>query len=180
MLQMTRHNDQFDLVSRHGISTKKIQQLLLRFEPQIVHFSGHGSNNGALIFQNEDGLSEEATPIALESLFKIIGGTIRCVVLNACYSEIQAKDIVKYVDCVIGMSDSIRDDAASLFASSFYQALGYGKSVKRAFDLGVNQLQLSNIPQLAQQISIIKLITREQVDASKVIFTTIQHGEPEI
>jgi hypothetical protein len=65
-------------------------------------------------------------------------------------------------------------------ASSFYQALGYGKSVKRAFDLGVNQLQLSNIPQLAQQISIIKLNTRKQVDASKVIFMTTQHGEPEI
>lgn len=53
MLQMTQYKDQFELISRRGISTTKIQQLLLRFEPQIVHFSGHGSNNGALLFQDE-------------------------------------------------------------------------------------------------------------------------------
>jgi hypothetical protein len=45
MLQMTPYKHQFDLVLRHGISTKKLQQLFLRFEPQIVHFSGHGSDN---------------------------------------------------------------------------------------------------------------------------------------
>lgn len=46
MLQMTRYKDQFELISRRGISTSKIQQLFLRFEPQIVHFSGHGNSNG--------------------------------------------------------------------------------------------------------------------------------------
>ena len=180
MLQMTQYSDQFDLVSRHGISTNRIQRLLLRFDPQIVHFSGHGSKSGALIFQDDHGLSEKATPAALESLFKSIGGTIRCVVLNACYSHIQAKGMVKYVDCVIGMSAEIRDDAASVFASSFYQALGYGKSVRQAFDLGLNQIQLSNIPQLDQQLKIINLDTKKGVDASKVIFTQIQRGGPEI
>lgn len=72
------------------------------------------------------------------------------------------------------MSDSIRDDAASLFASSFYQALGYGKSVRQAFDLGLNQIQLSNTPQLDQQKN---MKTRKGVEASEVILTTIQWGE---
>jgi len=42
MLQMTRYKDQFELISRRGISTSKIQQLFLRFEPQLVHFQDMG------------------------------------------------------------------------------------------------------------------------------------------
>jgi hypothetical protein len=180
MLQMTPYKHQFDLVSRHGISTKKLQQLFLRFEPQIVHFSGHGSDNGALIFQNEFGHPEEATPAALESLFRIIDKTIRCVVLNACYSVIQAEGIVKYVDCVIGMSHSIRDDAASLFASSFYQALGYGKSVRQAFELGLNQIQLSNIEESDLQIKTINLRSKQGTDASKIILTDVNQVKSQL
>jgi hypothetical protein len=44
MLQKTKYKDRFELVNRHGISAKKLQELFLRFEPIVVHFSGHGSN----------------------------------------------------------------------------------------------------------------------------------------
>jgi hypothetical protein len=66
-------------------------------------------------------------------------------VLNACYSEKQAQAIAQHIDCVIGMSKAIGDAAAISFAAAFYQALGYGRSVKAAFDLGCAQIDLENL-----------------------------------
>ncbi len=61
-------------------------------------------------------------------------GKLKLVVLNACFSELQAKQIVKHVDFVVGMNDSVDDDVAAIFAAAFYRALGFGKSVRNAFD----------------------------------------------
>ncbi len=43
------------------------------------------------------------------------------------------------------MSKAIGDEAAIRFAMAFYQALGYGKDVKTAFDLGCLQVHLENL-----------------------------------
>jgi hypothetical protein len=40
------------------------------------------------------------------------------------------------------MSKAIGDEAAINFAVAFYQALGYGKNVKTAYDLGCVQIDL--------------------------------------
>ncbi|MFZ0512743.1 MAG: hypothetical protein WAM14_14140 [Candidatus Nitrosopolaris sp.] len=114
--------------------------------------------------KNEAGQSEEVPSEALTNLFKILGKNIRCVVLNACYSERQAKAIATHVDFVAGMVRTICDDAAKDFAVYFYQALGFGKSIKDAFDLGRNQLELSNIPEDHTP----KLNVREGVDPSRI------------
>ena len=70
-----------------------------------------------------------------------------CVIFNACYSEVQAKEIVKYSDYVIGMSDTLADNAAIEFAKGFYDALGAGNSIESAYNMGCNAIQLENIPQ---------------------------------
>ena len=69
---------------------------------------------------------------------------IRCVVLNACYSKPQAEAIAQHIDCVVGMLDTIGDRSAISFASAFYEALGYGRDVKTAFDLGCVRIDLDN------------------------------------
>ena len=43
------------------------------------------------------------------------------VVLNACHSHEQAKAIVQEIDFVVGMADSIGDEAARVFAAAFYR-----------------------------------------------------------
>jgi hypothetical protein len=149
-LQKSTERDKFDLQQRQEVSVTELQELFLRFKPQIVHFSGHGSQESALVFQNEDGGSQIAPPSALTKLFDIINRDkkiIQCVVLNACYAERQAKAISKYVPCVIGMSTAISDVAAIKFAASFYRGLGYGRSVNDAFDFGCNDIALQNIPE---------------------------------
>lgn len=181
-IQASEYRDQFDLEQSHAVSLMELQTLLLRFKPNIVHFSGHGSKTGALIFENLEGLPEEAPPKALSVLFRIINegasseesqdSRINCVVLSACYSIKQAKAIAQHVDCVIGISEAIKDTSATNFAASFYQALGFGKSVQTAFEFGRNQLELSD----DADESILKLEYKSDVLPGK-IFLTSQNTE---
>jgi hypothetical protein len=167
----------FELEQSWAVGLREIQDSLLRYQPDIVHLSGHGSSSGGLILE-KDSLSrdvsvdrvkaaatEEAEAQALPRIFAAARGSIRCVVLNACYSEAAAQGIAEYVDCVVGMSSRIPDEAAIRFSWAFYNALGHGLSIKRAFDLACAQCGLGaggDVPRL--------LATRH--DASEVQLTT--------
>ncbi len=84
---------------------------------------------------------------AIANLFELFSTTIECVVLNACYSEVQASAIAKHIPYVIGMNQAIGDKAAIKFATGFYNAVGAGESVEFAYKLGCNVIQLDGIPE---------------------------------
>ena len=144
-LRKSEFRDNFDLIQNWAVKVKDIQELLLRHKPNIVHFSGHGSQASEIILQNDNGASHAVNSRALSQLFSILKDNICCVVLNACYTEEQAEAIAKNIDCVVGMSKAIGDNAAISFASAFYQGLGYGRDVQTAFDLGCSQIDLENL-----------------------------------
>jgi len=154
----------FDLVQEWAVRARDLQTVLLRYRPQIVHFSGHGSRVGELCFEDDAGLARTVAVSTIARLFEVLGKDIRCVVLNACYSQVQAEAIRDHVDCVVGMTDFIDDPAAVAFASSFYLALGYGESAKAAFDLGCNQIDLSGLTGASLPI----LLHRPAVDPATV------------
>ncbi len=169
-LQRTEYRDSFELERRSAVSVVDLQRLLLQSKPDIVHFSGHGSEKGALFFEDRAGFVEELSPNALTNLFAVInrdGNPIRCVILDACYSQIQAKNIGKHVDCIIGMSSVISERAATKFSVSFYRSLGYGKSLGDAFDFGRNQLELESTSEEETP----KLHCKPDVVASKIFYT---------
>jgi len=138
-LRMTKYRDRFDLRLHWAVRYNDLQELLLRHKPHIVHFSGHGIQPGELILQSEHGI-HPVNAKALSALFAILKDNLHCVVLNACYSEVQANAIAEHIDCVIGMSGGVKDSTSMNFATTFYQALGYGKDLKSAFDLGCVQI----------------------------------------
>jgi hypothetical protein len=133
-------------IMNHGaVQVADLQPLLLRHQPQLVHFSGHGAASQTILLQDAQGKSAPVPAHALRDLFRLSQPQVRCVVLNACYTATQAAAIAEAVDCVVGMSDAIRDDAAQLFAVAFYGALAAGQSVKTAFAAGCNRLDLSQL-----------------------------------
>lgn len=144
-LQSAAYRDRFDLVQAWAVHYDDLQNVLLRHQPTIVHFSGHGSGANELILLDNDGGSHPVSLHALSRLFAILKDNIRCVVLNACYTESQAQAIAQHIEAVIGMSNAFDDAAAIQFASAFYRALAYGRSIKTAFDLGCAQIDLSNL-----------------------------------
>ena len=141
-LRVAKYRDAFELEQAHAVRVGDLQGLLMRYEPHIVHFSGHGSPEGEIILEDEVGRIQAVSARALTTTFALLKDNIRCVVLNACFSQIQATAIAEHIDCVVGMSTAIGDKAAINFAAAFYQALAYGRDVKTAFGLGCNQIDI--------------------------------------
>jgi hypothetical protein len=146
-LRQAAYRDQFDLRQHWAVRMTDLQELLLRHQPHIVHFSGHGSPEGRLLFEDPSGRALAARPDALSRLFAILTDNVRCVVLNACYSEPQAQAIAAHIDCVVGMPAEIADAASIGFAASFYRALAYGRDVETAFELGRLEVDLEELDQ---------------------------------
>ncbi|MEL6166525.1 MAG: CHAT domain-containing protein, partial [Cyanobacteria bacterium J06628_3] len=146
-LQRAKKRELFDLKQRWAVRSQEVYQALLDFKPQIVHFSGHGSGNDGLLLEDENGNLKLVDTEALVTLFELFSTTIECVVLNACYSEVQASAIAKYIPYVIGMNQAIGDKAAIKFAMGFYNAIGAGESVEFAYKLGCNVIQLDGVPE---------------------------------
>jgi len=139
--------EQLKLVSEWAVRPDDLLQALNRYRPQIVHFSGHGSNAGELLLMGSEGFPRPIHVQTLKAVFKTMKDNIRLVVLNACYSKIQAEAIRQEIECVIGMNNKISDEAAITFAASFYRALGFGRSIKEAFEQGQTALLLEGIPE---------------------------------
>ena len=114
-------------------------------KPQIVQFSGHGSGEDGLILENEVGKATFVDAESLAGLFEQVADEIECVVLNACYSEIQAKAIAQHVSYVIGMNQEIGDNAALEFAFGFYNALGEGRDFEFAYKWACNCIRMAGI-----------------------------------
>jgi len=146
-IQLAKSRDRFLLYQRMAARPHDISQALLDIEPHIVHFSGHGAPSGALYLEDVNGSVHPIQPDALGALFKQFAKQVKCVVLNACYSESQAKAIAQHIGYVIGMSSSISDKAAVAFAVGLYQAIGANRAIDDAYKLGCTQIRLHNIPE---------------------------------
>ncbi|MFN6572666.1 CHAT domain-containing protein [Dendronalium sp. ChiSLP03b] len=145
-LQRSRNREQFKIRSKLAVRLRDLRRALLDYEPQIVHFSGHGEVNG-LAVEDEVGNAVLLNPDALEGLFELFTDKVECVLLNACYSELQVQGISKHIQYVIGIRQGISDKAALEFSVGFYDAVGAGKSIEEAFRFGRNAIQIYNIPE---------------------------------
>lgn len=68
-LQLAKQRDKFLLSPRLSVRVGDITQALFDVEPQIVHFSGHGTSAGALCFENLLGQIQSVEPSALAAAF---------------------------------------------------------------------------------------------------------------
>ena len=137
----------FVLRSAWAARPDDLLQQMNEFRPHILHFSGHGSSAGEIMLQDNSGQVQTVSPAALKALFENFREWLRIVVLNACYSNVQAEALLDSADIVIGMKSAIGDKAAISFASAFYRALGFDRSVQDSFNQGLVSLQLEKIPE---------------------------------
>ncbi len=156
-LRRAQQRDNFEIITAEAVRNRDIQRAILDNNPQIVHFSGHGTEaefsrdlfsstrsrlflnppslilnkldsmirlNGriklglkplfdgafrkavtiqepgeeGLAFEDETGQVKLVDGSALAGLFELFAQQVECVVLNACYSEVQARAIALYGD----------------------------------------------------------------------------------
>jgi hypothetical protein len=143
-LRRANKRDTFDFEVKLATRPRDLSRAILDENPQILHFSGHGEVEGILL-EDENGTSKIVTTEALSGLFSLFGDTIKCVILNSCYSESQAKEISKHIPFVIGMSKAVPDNTAIAFATSFYDAIGAGREIEFAFKFAITNIGLGGL-----------------------------------
>gem|GEM_PF-3374082 len=146
-LRLGERRDSFELQPVLGARVDDLRRAVLRHQPAIVHFSGHGEGEAGLLFAAPDGHSGQAVSAAsLANFFRIFAAKgLRCVILNACYSEIQATAIARHVEYVIGMSHQISDDAALEFSKAFYDTLAAGEMIEMAYEVACSAIQMAGL-----------------------------------
>lgn len=134
-ISRARNRQDFFLIPKTAVRPSDLRLALLENRPNVIHFAGHGTGCDGIVFEDDSGRSSLVKEVVLSELFKLFP-QIECVVLCACYTEIQAQAIAEYVDCVVGISGSIDDVTAIEFVRAFYDSVGAGESYERAFSMG--------------------------------------------
>ena len=141
-IAQAKDRDHFLFTTNFAVTTRTLSRAIVQEDPAIVHFSGHGDEEG-LCLETESGLTKLVDATALDALFKNFTDSIQCVILNACYSKTQSAAIVQNIPFVIGMSRQVADEAALAFSVGFYQALVDGWDIEKAFNLGQASMALA-------------------------------------
>ncbi|MFH1860949.1 MAG: NB-ARC domain-containing protein [bacterium] len=122
-----------------------LQEKLMTNEYKILHFIGHGMDEGGgqLCLEDNCGILHILDPEGLKSL--LYGKDIWLLLLNACHSEEIAeklKDIGIRAIISIEREETILDKAAITFSGRFYAAIGSGLTVAQAFEEGKKGVRL--------------------------------------
>ncbi len=140
------YRDRFELHKHTAIKPIDLQRLLLMYQPHIVHFSGHGSKGHKLILAGTSGRGKTVDQQGLANVFSLYSKHVRLVLLNACFTRTQARSIAEVVNYSIGTGRGIGDKVGVAFAGAFYRALGFGRSIRDAFESAQAELALTRIP----------------------------------
>lgn len=173
-IALAQARDRFVIKKLLSVRWNDLQQELQNFNPHIVHFSGHGGDEGQLYFLLEDGQPHPVRTRAIRLLFSTLKDdpavdcALRLVVFNACYSEEQATAVVENIDFAIGMSREIGDDVAVAFSAAFYTSIAGKRPIKTAFNYGRAAVEAFDLDHL-DEAEAFKLFSREGVDARTLV-----------
>lgn len=161
MIRKSKHRDSISFETRWAVRPLDILQAINEVNPDVVHFSGHGADTGELVLENTDGSEKLVTKEAITQTIMSSSDKIHLLFFNACFSYEQAQEVVSHVDAAIGMTDAIGDAAACSFAAQFYSSLGFGFSIKKAFDQAKGIMMLESPAEADTPM----LYTKDDIDA---------------
>jgi hypothetical protein len=128
----------------YAARANEITRWLREEKHTILHFGGHGTNDGRLLFENEKGASVTVDLGALASAIAALCDPLECVVLNSCYSARGAESFRGTTRAVVGAVAMVPDPCALSFIGGFYPVLPAGGSIRKAFEAGRAEAGLRN------------------------------------
>lgn len=169
MLRGTKYRDLVTLEHLPAATSLDLIQGLNDHRPHVVHFSGHANAWGILLEDTEGTTSGQGLDFSLFA--RILGATDtppQLLVLNACESLEGAEILLRTVSAVVGMSDSIDDASAVVFAGHFYAAIASAQSVHSALGQAKAAMEAAALDgaELPQALS------REDVDLRELVLVT--------
>lgn len=136
-------HQRIQVVPRRGATVHDLRRALGEQGPfQILHVSTHGSASG-LILEGDTGTGRFVPIQGVAALLKLYVPPLQCVVLNACDSLSQGRYLQDVVPYTIAMEGPLGDRAALEFSRGFYDAIGRGETIERAYEEGRVNVQLT-------------------------------------
>jgi hypothetical protein len=133
-IQTSKYSSNFEVIPKDRLNRSEILKFIEDEKPSIVHFSGHGSSGSELYLEDEFGQIQLLEKEAIKDIFSISKEGIKCVFLNACYTEPQANAIAEVIDgVVIGTVSSISDISAISFSKEFYRQVANEQDIYYAY-----------------------------------------------
>jgi len=145
MIAKSRHRDVIKLESCWAVRPGDILQNINEYQPTIVHFSGHGSDNDELVLMDNNSKTKLVSMSSIVHAMSVANENLILVFFNTCHSHNQASNVIEHIECAIGMNTSITDNAAQVFSAQFYSSLGFGLSVEKSFNQAKAALMLEDI-----------------------------------
>ncbi|MBI3799318.1 MAG: tetratricopeptide repeat protein [Deltaproteobacteria bacterium] len=125
-------------------TTAAVQTALLD-SYDVVHFIGHGADDGRLLLEQENAVADL---LSVERAAQMLHSSqARLIVISACHSGKAAQALRQAgIANVVAIDEQlpITDRAAALFNQLFYGGLVRGRSLSEAFLLGVDAVQADN------------------------------------
>ncbi|MCK5523504.1 MAG: SIR2 family protein, partial [Thiomargarita sp.] len=173
------HSDNFIIKTTIATRLSDLKEALEKYQPQIVHFSGHGKGEKGLVLEDDNRRSHLLTSQDLRDLFS--KAEMECVFLNACHSLEQAQVIRQQIGYVIGMRNTVEDKTANKLATVFYQCLGNGDDYPVAFTQAqeaIAKMTNADVPVLLQQAELPPSFIVERFKSKRVtLFIGSQSAE---
>lgn len=144
-IRKSEYRDKVEFISKWATQTTDILQGINEVNPDIIHFSSHGTENNELVMQNSDGSPKVVSKEAISYVISTVSDKVKLVFFNSCFSNGQAREVTKCIDSAIGMVNPIGDKAACIFATQFYLSLVFGYSLEKAFNQARAMLMLEGI-----------------------------------
>jgi len=162
-----------------------VTRVLDRNRPNVVHFSAHGTPMSRLILLDDKNQPIEIPRRAMQQAFTSLKNDVRLVVLSACYSEEQAKQIAEIVDYVIGIPESIPVETALVYSAEFYDVLAGGSSVNHAHQRGLTHalvtVEIDRCPRLLTREGVdcdVEFISNTRIPLSVTLQPNVTHQKP--
>ena len=134
-----------------AVRPEDIQHFLQAVQPQFLHLSGHGAD-GTFVAQDDHGLDVTLAPQALALMLRATSDQLRCVTINACSTELLARELATDQRHVIAMRRDVLDSLAADFSVAFYMAIAAGRSVESAFMAGRAAMGYGDVSNLGTAI----------------------------
>ena len=137
---LSRRHD-FEVHAPDAIEPGELVSHIRRLDPTIIHVISHGALRGqhaSVTLADADGIKKD---LRLDHMRDYLRRRIEseakpklaCVFLNACYVGAWAHELLECADAVVGTNIAVLDTTARYFATKFYEHLGMGIDVERAF-----------------------------------------------
>lgn len=165
-IQKTPDRDSISFVTKWATRTEDLFQYINEVNPTIIHFTGHGTEDGKLVFHDKNDNPKFVGIDAIIQMINAITDDLRLVVFSNCFSSSIAIQVSEYVEATIGMNTSVREDVATLFAAQLYSSIGFGFPLDKAFKQAMARLSIEGIEQ--KDADIPELFVKEGMDANEI------------